>query len=108
MADVWSTAKPEWLLWVATRKGVLTDRELRLLAVWACRQVQHLMGDPRSIAALDVAERFANGQATKKELAAARDAARDAAWSAARDAARDAAQAKQAAWVRENYKPNFV
>ena len=92
MAEVWATAKPEWLLWVATREGVLTDRELRLLAVWAARQVQHLMPDARSIAALDVAERHANGQATDEEL--------DAAWAAARAAARDAARAaaSEAAW----------
>jgi len=30
MRDVWRDASPEWLLWVATRPGVLTDRELRL------------------------------------------------------------------------------
>jgi hypothetical protein len=67
------------------------DREWRLFAVWCARKVQHLMTDPRNIAALDVAERFANGLATTKELAAARDAARDAAratWASAGDAAR--------------------
>ena len=46
------------------------DREIRLYAVWCARKVQHLMSDPRSIAALDVAERCANGQATQGELAA--------------------------------------
>jgi len=78
-------------------------QEWRLYAVWCARQVQHLMTDPRSLAALDVAERYANGKATADELAAARAAARaaawgaawaavwDAAWDAARDAARDAA-----------------
>ena len=87
-------------------------KEWRLYAVWCARQVQHLMTDPRSIAALGVAERFANGEATQAELAdasaaagtAARDAA-EAAWVAAgvaagavaRDAARDAAEA--AAWA---------
>jgi hypothetical protein len=76
------------------------DREWRLYAIWCARQVQHLMTDPRSIAALDVAERHANGLATDDELAAAgaaRDAARDAAgaaWAAARDAA-GAAQAAE-------------
>ncbi len=76
------------------------DREWRLFAVWCARQVQHFMTDSRSVEALDVAERFANGLATQQELAAAgaaagaaaRDAAWDAAWDAA-GAARDAAGA---------------
>jgi len=65
------------------------DREWRLFAVWCARQVQHLMIDKRSIEALDVAERFANGSATTQELAAAR-AAGDAAGAAAGAAAGDA------------------
>lgn len=77
------------------------DREIRLYAVWCARQVQHLMTDPRSLAALDVAERYAKGEATDDELAAAWAAAADAAWDAAdaADAAWDAARAAaDAAW----------
>jgi len=59
------------------------DRDARLFAVWCARQVQHLMADERITNAVDVAERFANGNATEKDLAAARDAAWDAAWAAA-------------------------
>jgi hypothetical protein len=72
------------------------DREARLYAVWCARQVQHLMTDPRSLAALDVAERHANAQVTDDELAAARAAA----WAAANDGAWDAARAaaRAAAW----------
>ncbi len=77
------------------------DREIRLYAVWCARRVQHLMIDPRSIAALDVAERYANNLATEHDLEAARDAAGeaawDAAWAAAWAAAGDAAWA--AAWA---------
>jgi hypothetical protein len=69
------------------------DREWRLFAVWCARQVQHLMTDERSIAALDVAERHANGAATDKELTTARAAA----WAAAAWAAR----AAWAAWAAE-------
>jgi len=69
------------------------DKEIRLYAVWCIRQVQHLVQDPRSLAALDVAERFANSEATEEELAEARDAARDAAWDAAGNATRGAAWA---------------
>ena len=80
------------------------DREIRLYAVWCARQVQHLMTDKRSLDALDVAERYANGLATADDLAAAiADAwsAASAAWSAAdasRSAAEDAADAEDAAW----------
>jgi hypothetical protein len=80
----------------------------RLFAVWCARQVQHLATDPRSIDALDVVERHANGNATDEELAAARDASGDArdatwaAWYAARNAwyaARNATwDARDAAW----------
>jgi hypothetical protein len=48
------------------------DREIRLYAVWCARRVRHLMTDPRSIAALDVVERYARGEASDAELAAAR------------------------------------
>ncbi|MDP2322513.1 MAG: hypothetical protein Q8N51_00595 [Gammaproteobacteria bacterium] len=69
------------------------DREWRLYAVRRARQVQHLMTDPRSIAAIDVAERYANGEATTEELAAAGAAAWAAARAAEREAARVAARA---------------
>ena len=76
-------------------------REMRLYAVWCARQVQSLVEDPRSVTAIDVAERHANGAASNDELAAARDAAREAAWEAAWDAAREAAwaAARGAAWA---------
>ena len=79
------------------------DREARLYAVWCARQVQHLMTDPRSLAALDVAERHANGEATDKELAAARAAARAEAWSAAWAEARAEAWSAQAAEFRRRF-----
>ena len=85
------------------------DRDLRLFAVWCARQVQHLMNDERSLNALDVSERFANGQASESERAAARAAAGaaaraaagDAAWAAARAATWAAAgdAARAAAWA---------
>jgi hypothetical protein len=69
------------------------QRTCRLFAVWCSREVQHLMTDPRSIAALDVAEAHANGTATDQELASAWDAAWAAALASAGDAARAAALA---------------
>jgi len=80
------------------------DREIRLYAVWCARQVQHLMTDKRSLDAIDVAERFANGLATENELDIAWDAAgaagvaRFAAWDASRAAGDAAWAARDAAW----------
>lgn len=74
------------------------DREARLLAVAYARQVQHLMNDARSIACLDVAERFANGKATPHELIEAQAAAY-AAWNDARASAYAADATWDAAWT---------
>jgi hypothetical protein len=76
------------------------EREWRLFLVWCGRQGQHLLIDPRSIAALDVAESYALGMATDYELRVARAAAEDAAeatWAAARAAWAAALAAKRAA-----------
>jgi hypothetical protein len=124
LTEVWQTANPEWLIWVATRPGVLPDKELRLFAVFCARSIEHLLTDDRSRNAIDVAERFANGEATDDELVTAREAAREAAraaeghaawaagaagaaWAAwaARAAEGAAAWAAWAAWLRENTKP---
>jgi len=89
------------------------EKEWRLFAVWCARQVQHLMTDERSIAALDVAEKYANVDATEDELnsasAEASAAASNAAWAATRAAASNAAwvevsaAASAAAWVEASY-----
>jgi len=57
-------------LWVA--RFFVTDKTNRLFAVWCARQALALVSnpDPRSVVACDVAERFANGAATKEELKA--------------------------------------
>ena len=90
-------------LWVILREAIIPAKELRQLACKWAREALAIAGDPdpRSVAAVGVAERFARGEATQTELAAAwaaaRDAARDADWAAARDAAR--AAARDAAWA---------
>jgi len=96
--------------------GTTTEQNLRLFACDVAEDALSLIDnpDPRSVKAIEVSRRYANGEATKEELTAARDAAwaaawdaRDAAWVAldaagvaARAAARDAARvARDAAWV---------
>lgn len=38
MQDVWQTARPDWLLWVASRPGVLSAETLRQFLTWALTQ----------------------------------------------------------------------
>ena len=101
--EAWDACnRSDWMLWIIENKSWFTDNELRLFAVRCARDVQHLMKDKRSITAIDVAENYANGQATNYELDAARAAARDAAmaaWAAARAATRAARDAAMAAWA---------
>ena len=115
MADVWDKCpRPDWLLWITDKLNQRPDdRTLRLFAIWCARSTPlgdarttgDLLTDPRSLAALEVAERYAHGQATAEELAvawnaawaAARAAAWDAAWAVAWNAARAAAW--DAAWA---------
>ncbi len=86
-------------LWVVLHDEWIPSRTMRLFAVRCARQALALIDspDPRSVAACDVAERYANGQADDKELATARAAASDAASATARATASDAARAAASA-----------
>jgi hypothetical protein len=87
--------------------GRASERKLRLLACAGCRRLWWLLRDPRSRAAVEVSERYADGLAGPEELAAAAEAARQAAaeveraramgWNAARTAAMTAEGARAAA-----------
>ena len=76
-----------------------TDGEIRKFAIWCARQVEHLMIDRRSVNALNVAERYANGLATNAELSAAWAAAWAAAGAGAAAWAGARAAAGAAAWA---------
>ena len=89
------------ILWLLCRNEFLSDRDLRLFAVWCARDALSLIDspDPHSIAACDVAERYAHGEASQEELMAAyasscaAAAAKAAAYAAYAASAADAADA---------------
>jgi hypothetical protein len=69
------------ILWLLLRREFLSEKDLILFVVWCAREALKLVENPdeRSIEACDVAERYANGEATKEELYATYITADDAA-----------------------------
>jgi hypothetical protein len=57
------------------RPRLADERRLRLYACACCRRIEDLMSDDRSRAAVEVAERDADGRADRTEVAAARQGA---------------------------------
>jgi hypothetical protein len=72
--DEWlSSAAPEVML--QSQRDDITERQIRLFAVACCRRIWSLMADERSRKAVELAERFADGRANRRERKAAADAA---------------------------------
>ena len=85
LEQAWNKCKRgDWMLWLAfkmkRKRGWSNIKQITLAKVRCARLVQHLMKDQRSLDALDVAEKYALGKATRKEL---NDAATYAAYVAA-------------------------
>jgi hypothetical protein len=68
------------ILWLLLRREFLSEKDLRLFAVWCAREALKLIKEPnkRIVDACNVVERYANGKATKEELLAAANATRAA------------------------------
>jgi hypothetical protein len=81
---------PTPLLGFLWREHRLTERKGRLFAAACCRRAWHLLNDRRSERAVEVVERWADGKASRVELAVAHEAAWQAWGTPARTAASDA------------------
>ena len=93
--EAWQNCeRGDWMLWLAKRLKV-DDRKLTLAKFKCANQVRHLIKDQRSIAALDAAEKYGNGEISRDEL----NAAAAAAYAVAAYAAADAAVAAAAAYA---------
>jgi hypothetical protein len=106
-----SMVSSEDILWLLLRKEFLSEKDLILFVVWCAREVLKLIENPdeRNIEVCNVAERYANGEATKEELLAARDAADDAADDFDYAAANDATYAAHyAATYAVNYAADYA
>ena len=101
--EIWATChRGDWMLWLA-RKLDIDKRVLTLAKGHCANTVRHLMKDERSIAAVDMAIKYGEGNATDSELAAAADAAYDATADAYDAAADDAYAADYAAAAAAAY-----
>ena len=76
--EIWATCyRGDWMLWLARKLNI--DKRVLTLAKGHCANtVRHLMKDERSIAAVDMAIKYGEGNATDSELATAATAAYDA------------------------------
>jgi len=88
MEEVWGKCdRVDWMIWILKRVDKSPGKnEMRLFNCWCSRATPigdgrttwDLLVDPRSRAAIEVAERFAAGEATREELSAAHADAADA------------------------------
>lgn len=119
LAEAWVKASDTDVIWIATRPGVMTQKQRAAFACYCVRQIWHLLQDERSKAAIESGELYCTGLSSEKDLEAD-DAAADAAVYAAAyaayavyaaaDVADDAANATrraQATWIRANIHPDF-
>jgi len=101
--EAWETChRGDWMLWFYGKQYPENKRELYLAKGHCANTVRHLMKDERSIAAVDAAIAFGNGEIDEKDVAYAAKAASAYAYSYATSAT-SAAYAAYAAATDATY-----
>lgn len=73
LADVWQECKrPDWMLWMMNCLAFTPADALRLFACYSARRFASSMKDPRSVAVIEVAEKFARREADWEDVESAR------------------------------------
>lgn len=115
--DVWESChRPDWMLWLLKKIDFQDDKKLRLFACRCVREtplsdgrkVLDLLTDERSRNVVEVAEKFAEGQATKEELSIAYDYAVYAVYDYASAYASDYASASSYVAYASAYSSAYV
>jgi len=78
LQEIWETCeRGDWMLWLLRRSDLFKTYHRKFtMAKWVCaNQVRHLMTDKRSLNALDVAYKYAIGEASNEELETSANAA---------------------------------
>jgi hypothetical protein len=79
LEELWhSCPHAEWMIWALEEVGYDNETNLRLFATSCARHHWHLLTDPRSRRAVEIAERFARRAAHAEELRQAREDGRAA------------------------------
>jgi hypothetical protein len=68
LQECWEKIPADALLWMATRRNVLTQKDFQQFALSCCNRLNHLMKDKRSLNAFHTTKEYINGETTKEDL----------------------------------------
>jgi hypothetical protein len=68
LQECWEKIPADALLWMATRRNVLTKKDFQQFGLFCCNRLNHLMKDKRSLNVFHTTKKYINGEKTQYEL----------------------------------------
>ena len=68
LQECWEKIPADALLWMATRRNVLTKKDFQQFGLFCCNRLNHLMKDKRSLNAFHMTKKYINGETTIEKL----------------------------------------